>query len=227
VGKLIVSKGIDLLLCAWPLVHASNPGARLLVVGFGEYGSALERLWASLAAGDLEASRAIAARGRGLEGGEERPLQILSAFLESPRPDYVRAAREAAGSVQFAGRLEHHEVARLLPATDGMVAAEAAAAGVLPVSAGHSGAAEVSRALAAALPPEVGELVSFPVDETAVSGIADRLNAWLSMDGAARSRARMILSETARRLWSWEGVARDVLAASGGRLGELAPVPSE
>ena len=37
VGKLIVSKGVDLLLAAWPLVHAANPGARLLVVGFGEY----------------------------------------------------------------------------------------------------------------------------------------------------------------------------------------------
>ena len=26
VGKLIVSKGVDLLLAAWPLVHAENPG---------------------------------------------------------------------------------------------------------------------------------------------------------------------------------------------------------
>ncbi len=40
VGKMIVSKGVDLLLAAWPLVHASNPGARLLVVGFGEYAGA-------------------------------------------------------------------------------------------------------------------------------------------------------------------------------------------
>ena len=76
-------------------------------------------------------------------------------------PGYREAAREAGGSVAFAGRLEHDEVGRLIPATDalvfpstfpeafGMVAAEAAAAGVLPVSAAHSGAAEVSRALAA------------------------------------------------------------------------------
>src|SRR6476620_1340866 len=34
VGKMIVSKGVDLLLAAWPLVHAANPGARLLIVGF-------------------------------------------------------------------------------------------------------------------------------------------------------------------------------------------------
>ena len=37
VGKLIVSKGVDLLLAAWPLVPPRLPAARLVVVGFGEY----------------------------------------------------------------------------------------------------------------------------------------------------------------------------------------------
>jgi len=36
VGKLIVSKGVDLLLAAWPLVVARVPQARLVVVGFGK-----------------------------------------------------------------------------------------------------------------------------------------------------------------------------------------------
>src|SRR5205823_4622087 len=47
VGKLIVSKGVDLLLSAWPLVHAANPGARLLIVGFGAYEDGLRRLLAA------------------------------------------------------------------------------------------------------------------------------------------------------------------------------------
>jgi len=237
VGKLIVSKGVDLLLAAWPLVHAAHPGARLLLVGFGEYESGLRRLWASLSGGDLADAREIAARGRALEGGEERPLPILGSFLAAPPPAYVPAAAGAAGSVAFAGRLEHEEVARLVPAADalvfpstfpeafGMVAAEAAAAGVLPVSAGHSGALEVSRALAAELPPEVAGLVSFQVDEGAVTAIADRLNGWLALDEPTRERARAILAETSKRLWSWEGVARGVLAASAGELGRLPPVP--
>jgi glycosyltransferase involved in cell wall biosynthesis len=237
VGKLIVSKGVDLLLAAWPLVHGENPGSRLLVVGFGEYGPALERLWAALATGDVAEAREIAARGRGLEGGEEHPLRMLSAFLAQVGGSYRAAAREAAASVAFAGRLEHEEVGRLIPATDalvfpstfpeafGMVAAEAAAAGVLPISAAHSGAAEVSRALAAQMPPEVGELLSFPLSDDAVSGIAQRLNAWLKLDPATREQARQALAETASRLWSWEGVARGVLAASAGRLDELPPVP--
>ncbi len=239
VGKMIVSKGVDLLLAAWPLVHRANPGARLLLVGFGEYAPALERLWGALAAGDIEQAREIASRGRGLEGGEERPLRMLGAFLADHGAGYPEAAREAAASVAFAGRLEHDEVGRLVPATDalvfpstfpeafGMVAAEAAAAGVLPVSAAHSGAAEVSRALATALPPRVAQLLSFPLDEGAVEGIAERLNAWLGLDRATREQARRALIETASELWSWEGVARGVLAASAGRLDELPPVPAD
>ena len=44
VGKLIVSKGVDLLMAAWPLVLAREPRARLVVVGFGAYRDGLERL---------------------------------------------------------------------------------------------------------------------------------------------------------------------------------------
>jgi glycosyltransferase involved in cell wall biosynthesis len=239
VGKLIVSKGVDLLLAAWPLVHRENPGARLLVVGFGEYGPALQQLWAALAAGEVARAREIAARGRGLEGGEERPLRMLTAFLTEAGDYYQAAAQEAAGSVAFAGRLEHEEVGHLIPATDalvfpstfpeafGMVAAEAASAGVLPISAAHSGAAEVSRALSAQMPPGVGDLLSFPLNDDAVSGIAERLNAWLKLDPAIRERARRALVETASRSWSWEGVARGVLDASAGRLDELRPVPAD
>src|SRR4051812_24339890 len=105
VGKLIVSKGIDLLLAAWPLVRAAHPGARLLIVGFGEYQEATRRLWAALEGGDLATVGEIAARGRALEGGPEAPLEMLTAFLEDLPPGYAEAARDAAGSVSFAGRL--------------------------------------------------------------------------------------------------------------------------
>ena len=62
------------------------------------------------------------------------------------------------------GRLDHEELAELLPACEalvvpstfpeafGMVAAEAAACGALPISAAHSGLAEVSDALAGRCP---------------------------------------------------------------------------
>lgn len=233
VGKLIVSKGIDLLLVAWPLVHARHPEARLQVAGFGEFEDGARRLLAALERGDLDDAREVARRGRGLEGGEEEPLPILSAFLAAPPPGYAELARAATGSVELIGRLEHDQVAALLPQAEalvmpstfpeafGMVAAEAAASGALPVSAAHSGMLEVSRQLAAALPPQVAELTSFPVAPGAVEAIAARLCAWLELPEDEREAARATLVETVARLWSWEGVARGVLAAASGDLAEL------
>ena len=112
VGKLIVSKGVDLLLAAWPRVVAAHPGARLLVIGFGEYRDGLQRLWSSLAAGDREDLREIAELGRGLEGGPEQRLDMLGDFLDSAPDDYFEDAAAAGDSVRFAGRLEHDEVGR-------------------------------------------------------------------------------------------------------------------
>jgi glycosyltransferase involved in cell wall biosynthesis len=233
VGKLIVSKGVDLLLAAWPLVHAENPGARLLVVAFGAYEDGLRRLLAALEDGDREAALEVARLGWGLEGGSEAPLQILAAFLSDPPPGYFEAARAAAGSVSWAGRLEHSEVAELLPAADalvmpstfpesfGMVAVEAAACGVLPVSAAHSGMLEASRQLATALPAEVAPLISFPIAEGAVTELADRLRTWLAVDPVRRREIGATLARRVDELWSWEGVARRVTAASEGRLDEL------
>lgn len=237
VGKLIVSKGVDLLLAAWPLVHAKHPGLRLEVAGFGAYEDGLRRLQAALDRGDLDDARAVAAAGWGLEGGEEKPLPILSAFLAEPPSGYAEAARAAAGSVGWLGRLEHDEVAALLPHGEalvmpstfpesfGMVAVEAASCGTLPVSAGHSGMREVSRQLAGALPEAAGPLTSFPVEPGAVEAIADRLDRWFELPEQTRAEARATLVEEVARLWSWEGVARGVLAAAAGNLGGL-PVPA-
>src|SRR4051795_10244018 len=233
VGKLIVSKGVDLLLAAWPMVRAANPRVRLEVAGFGAYEEGLRRLLKALERADLGGAREIARRGWGLEAGEERPLPILSAFLADPPEGYAKMARAAAGSVDFVGRLEHHEVASFFPRAEamvmpstfpeafGMVAVEAAACGTLPVSAGHSGMLEVSRQLRAALPHQVGELVSFPVEEGAVEGIAKRLNTWLALPENQREAARQALVEAVGRLWSWEGVARGVLAGAAGELDDL------
>jgi glycosyltransferase involved in cell wall biosynthesis len=129
--------------------------------------------------------------------------------------------------VRFAGRLEHDEVAVAVDASDalvfpstfpeafGMVAAEAAAAGALPVAANHSGAAEVSRELEAGLAPELRDLVSFELDDGAVEAIAERLGRWLALEPDDREDASAALRETVERLWSWDNVARAVLAAAG------------
>jgi glycosyltransferase involved in cell wall biosynthesis len=238
VGKLIVSKGVDLLLAAWPLVHRAHPEARLLIVGFGAADPALRAVVDGWAAGDLGPLRELAARGRGLEGGVEERLTMLSAFLDRLPDDYEEAARSAADGVRFAGRLEHDELPAPMAASDalvfpstfpeafGMVAAEAAAAGALPVSAAHSGALEVSRELAGALPDAARELVSFELDDRAVEAIATRIDAWLALGEGDREAVRESLRATVERLWSWQGVARGVLAASAGELDGL-PRPAD
>jgi glycosyltransferase involved in cell wall biosynthesis len=232
VGKLIVSKGVDLLLAAWPLV----PDARLVVIGFGGWRAAFERLLDALAAGDRHAVRAIAEAGRELEGGPRAPLRHLLAFLDGADDAYWEAARGLRDRVVLTGRLEHDELAPVLAACEalvfpstfpeafGMVAAEAAACGVLPVSAGHSGAKEVSALLAAAVPAPARDWLSFPIDDGAVRAIAERVGAWLEAPADLRAATRTALVATARERFSWEGVAAGVIAAAQGRLVLLPPV---
>jgi glycosyltransferase involved in cell wall biosynthesis len=227
VGKLIAAKGIDLLLAAWPLVLQSHADTRLAVVGFGEWREHVEAMCQALAEGDLE-------------GVRETALPHLAAFLGglegAEREGYAQAARGLSDRVLFTGRLDHEELADLLPACAalvmpstfpeafGMVAAEAAACGALPVSARHSGLAEVSDALAQAVPPHVAPWLSFPVDDGAVQAIAQRLCDWLSSEPTVREKTRAGLVATVRERWSWEGVAKGVIAAA---LGEPEAAPGE
>src|SRR5918999_1356937 len=228
VGKLIVSKGVDLLLAAWPLVVARVPEARLVIVGFGTYREALGRFVEALRRRDLEDLRDMAARGRELEGGPPGELKHLTSFLDRADGDWLAAALAATGRVHFTGRLEHDDLPALLPACEaqvmpstfpeafGMVAAEAAACGVLPLSAGHSGMAEVTATLAPALPAELRPLLSFRVGVDAVEQIADKLVTWLTTPAAVRERAMDALAAQAAAHYSWESVAEKVIAAAQG-----------
>jgi glycosyltransferase involved in cell wall biosynthesis len=228
VGKLIVSKGVDLLLAAWPLVVDRVPDARLVVVGFGTYRDAMERFVEALRAGDVDALREIAARGRELEGGPPGELSYLSAFLDTAGERWLRAAPAAAERIHFTGRLEHDDLPLLLPACEaqvmpstfpesfGMVAAEAAACGALPLSANHSGMAEVTATLSPALPEHLRHLMSFDVGPGAVSEIAAKLVEWLELDPAEREAARSALAAEAARRYSWESVAEGVIEAASG-----------
>jgi glycosyltransferase involved in cell wall biosynthesis len=224
VGKLIASKGVELLLAAWPLVAAAEPRARLVVVGFGAFREGLERLVAALDAGDLEAARAT----RGEDG---RELPQLAAFLADV-PDGYRP--EGMGErVAFAGRLDHDELADLLPAAEamavtstfpeafGMVAAEAAACGALPVVANHSGLGEVARTLAAAVPAPAREWLSFELGPGSVRELAADLIGWLGASERLRADTRAAMVAATRARYSWDGVARTVIAAASGDLGGL------
>ncbi len=236
VGKLLVNKGVDLLIAAWPIVVAEHPGSRLLLAGFGSFRHGLEELLAALGQGDLDQMLGLAKKGRGLEdGGPDQPLGFLGSFLASPPEGYAEACLGAAGSIRISGRLEHSEVAAIEPAADalvmpstfpeafGMVTAEAAASGVLPISADHSGMGEVAARLAEVLDPEIASLLSCPLEGDPETAIAERLTRWLSLDPSRRLSVGSALSIRAGGIWSWSGVARGVIDASSSRLDALSP----
>jgi glycosyltransferase involved in cell wall biosynthesis len=236
-GKEILAKGLDLLLAAWPLVLQRQPDAHLVVTGFGAWHTTAVRMTEALADGNLEVVRKIAEEGRGAEGGPRGPLRHLLAFLDRLGGDAQRQFLDSAARmhqrVVFTGRLVHPEIADLLPACEalvvpstfpeayGMVAAEAACCGTLPISADHSGLAEVSRMLEAAVPREVGPWLRFRIDDEAVPHLAACLVGWLEASAPLRERTRRALTGFARDRFSWDGVARTVIAAAEGRLDDL------
>jgi glycosyltransferase involved in cell wall biosynthesis len=227
VGKLIASKGVELLLAAWPLVLAAEPRARLLIVGFGAFRAGLEGLARDLERGDLDAARALRS-----EHGAELPH--LKAFLDDVDAETYRGgAQGMTDRIAWAGRLDHVELIDVLPAAEamvmpstfpeafGMVAAEAAACGALPVVADHSGMAEVARTLGAAAPDQAVPWLTFTVGPTAVTEIASDLTAWLAAPPELRTATREAIVAATREHYSWDGVARSVIAAARGQLDGL------
>jgi glycosyltransferase involved in cell wall biosynthesis len=196
-GKLIPQKGVaNLLLAAASSAH--DPP--LLVVGFGLHREWLQALAAALRAGDDGAIGWLAER-LGLPGAETDALEVT-----------------------FTGRLDHRYAPGALAAMEilvvpsvldeafGMVAAEGASAGALPLVARHSGLAEV----AAALETEVGRpgLLSFEPGPGAVSNLARRLDRLLGLDPAEREELRRALRSFVAREWSWRATAERLLAAA-------------
>ena len=124
-------------------------------------------------------------------------------------------------NILFTGALEHRHLVHLLPLCDvevvpsifpeafGMVAAEAAAAGVPPLVARHSGLAEVAAGLEERYPPEHRHLAAFE-SGNAVE-LADKLRELLELPGNERQELGRLARATAVERWSWAGVARRLL----------------
>ena len=121
----------------------------------------------------------------------------------------------------FTGALEHRHLRHLLPLCDvsvvpsifpeafGMVAAEAAATGVLPVVSAHSGLAEVAAGIGEEVGPEATELLSFPAGDAAV--LRGRLAAILALPVERRRELGLAARRAVERRWSWQVVAARLL----------------
>ncbi|MEX0674351.1 MAG: glycosyltransferase [Gaiellaceae bacterium] len=129
---------------------------------------------------------------------------------------------QAPARTLFTGPLEHRHLRHLLPLADvavvpsifpeafGMVAAEAAAAGVPPLVARHSGLAEIATGLEEEYPPELAHLASFTTGD--VDELRARLAELLSLAPPERARLREAARRAALERWSWVHVAERLLA---------------
>jgi glycosyltransferase involved in cell wall biosynthesis len=203
-GKLIPQKGVELLLAALPLLPEP---AWAVVVGFG-----LFREW-------------LTAFVQCVDQADEEGLQWLVGGSDLS-PDLAWAAsassRSLAPRVTFTGRLDHRYAPGALAAMDvlvvpsilheafGMVAAEGAAAGALPLVARHSGLAEVGTALEDAV--NRPGLFTFDPGPGAVERIAAGLDRLLMLPPAERDELRVGVSEFVAREWTWERTAERLLA---------------
>jgi glycosyltransferase involved in cell wall biosynthesis len=118
----------------------------------------------------------------------------------------------------FTGPLEHRHLVHLLPLVDvsvvpsifpeafGMVAAEAAAAGVPPLVARHSGLAEIAAGVEAEYPPGLRDLVSFTDD------LAAKLRRLLELPAETRRELGLAARRAVVERWSWSSVADQLLA---------------
>jgi glycosyltransferase involved in cell wall biosynthesis len=209
-GKLIPQKGVERLIEALALL---GPETRGVVVGFGLGREWLVALTTALDGGDIEAYRWLR---------ETSPLH-----LELDPPE-VRAAAGLADRVTFTGRLDHRYAPEAVAAFDvlvvpstleeafGMVAAEGAAAGAIPLVARHSSLAEVAQALEA----KAGRpgLLSFEPGPGATHRLAEALERLLVLPPEERQALREAVRSHVVSAWTWEQTAERLLAAA-------APVP--
>jgi glycosyltransferase involved in cell wall biosynthesis len=162
---------------------------------------------------------------------ENKGVQILLEALEGLDAravvvgfgDFRRQLEALAGpGTLFTGALEHRHLRHLLPLCDvavvpsifpeafGMVAAEAAAAGVLPVVSAHSGLAEVAAGIGEEVGPETAPLLSFGAGDAAA--LRDRLAAILALPAERRSELGLAARRAVEQRWSWKVISARLLA---------------
>jgi glycosyltransferase involved in cell wall biosynthesis len=129
--------------------------------------------------------------------------------------DYRDELEAMAGpNVLFTGPLEHRHLVHLVPLADvtvvpsifpeafGMVAAEAAAGGSIPLVARHSGLAEIAEAVG----PELTSFENGNVDD-----LRAKLQRLLELSSQEREQLRLQARRVAEERWSWAHVAEQLL----------------
>ena len=205
-GKLIPEKGVERFVEALALLGG---GVRGVVVGFGLFREWLAALVWALDSADPEVHRWLAG---------STPMQL------ELDPAEVAAAGGLGDRVTFTGRLDHRFAPEVVAACDvlvvpstldeafGMVAAEGAAAGALPVVARHSSLAEVAEELEEATSHRAP--LAFEPGPGATRRLAEALDRLLSLPTPDRDEMASAARAHVTREWTWERTAERLLDAA-------------
>ncbi|CAN5176526.1 hypothetical protein BH20ACT24_BH20ACT24_02050 [soil metagenome] len=206
IGKFIPEKGVHLLVEALALAKTAP---RAILIGFGLHREWLTALTWALHEGDVGAARWLAA-------SSELDVELSDSEIV--------AAAGLADRIVFTGRLDHRYagvvgaldvlvVPSVLDEAFGMVAAEAAAAGAVPLVARHSGLAEVASALEGSVSRP--GLLSYDPGPGASRRIAEALDRVLGLPREEIFTLRAAVSGFASREWTWERTAERLLSLAG------------
>jgi glycosyltransferase involved in cell wall biosynthesis len=228
VGKLIPQKGVHLLLAALPRVLERHPRAQLAIAGFGPLRDGLEAMLVAMTRGDVAALDVLADGMGSLSGEGGAALPHLRGFLDLLRDrDELHAWLELCRThqvdehVSWFGLVDHGVLAELWPLAEtsivpsvlaeafGMVAAEAAASGCVPIVADHSGLADA----ASVIERDGVDPVRFTIDEplgTAVDHLADAIIRRLDLAERERARQSAAARANVAAAWGWDELAARV-----------------
>lgn len=199
-GKLIPQKGIELLLAG---AYLARTATDVLVVGFGTHRERLQALAQALASDDHDALAWLGVGEAATTRGHPRRRVVFTGRLDH------RYAPEAVAAMDVL------VVPSVMAEAFGIVAAEGAAAGALPLVARHSGLAEV----AGELEGEVGRpgMFSFEPGPDAPRAVAAGIDRLLALPRDEGDELRSGVSSFVTREWTWERSAALLLEAADPR----------
>lgn len=162
VGKLIISKGVQVFLMGLPYLFSKHEKLKIAIVGFGKFRLPLETMVRALRNGDIDYIRRVCEEGYIFEDlGQKTNLHYVASFLEKLKregslDEYISlAAKIPEESILFTGNMNHDMLPYVLQKSDinvtpsifpesfGMVAVEAMSCGCIPVAFNHSGLKDV------------------------------------------------------------------------------------
>ena len=215
VGRLIPQKGVHDFIAALPLVKGSP--FKVVIVGGGKFGEALRGLVDAFKTGEI-----FDAVNRILDEAPQEMTRSFTSFFANGLPqDYLDKAKKI--SIEFLGHIDHIPLSKELPSFDvlvvpsivpeafGMVAAEAAACGVLPIVPDHSGISEVGAAIEDALDRK--GFLTFDSSDS-IRSMSEAIDRVLGVGPEEHFEMGRIASQCAGRNWAWEGVTKRLLEAA-------------